>query len=297
MQLRLLSILMLTIICSACNSQAPPSESTRLYQDELQSYWHNNEAEITSYKLMQARYGELHEGTAVLVFVTEHFSPSQFVKPDKVESDDLPILKLNFTKKFNTGIYPYSMMNSTFFPFQNGSHSLKISSSSQEWCGHTFMELKNKKNFKIKILSYFDGESRDEITLKKSLLEDDIWSIIRLDPDKLPTGELKMIPSFFFLRLLHKKTAAYTAIASKTNNQATTTYELKYPELDRSLAITFEKSFPFRILSWEESSYSGWGVNRKQLTTTAERIQTINSAYWTHHSNKDLKLRAKLGLE
>lgn len=40
---------------------------------EFKSYWYSNEAEITSYKLEQARYGEMRDGTAVLIYVTEPF--------------------------------------------------------------------------------------------------------------------------------------------------------------------------------------------------------------------------------
>ena len=44
------------------------------HEDELKTYWYNSEAEITSYNLKQARYGEIHEGKAALIFVTEPFS-------------------------------------------------------------------------------------------------------------------------------------------------------------------------------------------------------------------------------
>ena len=44
-------------------------------------YWYDGKAEISSYKLKQGRYGEIHRGTASLIFVTEPFSPQRFVKP------------------------------------------------------------------------------------------------------------------------------------------------------------------------------------------------------------------------
>lgn len=40
---------------------------------EFKSYWYNNEAEITSYKLDQARYGEMRSGTAVLIYAPNPF--------------------------------------------------------------------------------------------------------------------------------------------------------------------------------------------------------------------------------
>ena len=119
---------------------------TRNLSDEAKEYWyHGGGAEITSYELTQARYGELRKGESVMVFVTEPFSPSSNTKADNPGNDNVSVLKLNFTKRFNTGIYPYSMMNSTFYPMQKGEASLKASTSVQEWCGHVYMELQNKK--------------------------------------------------------------------------------------------------------------------------------------------------------
>ena len=82
------------------------------------AYWYNNEAEISSYALSQARYGEVHKGKAVLVYVTEPFSPDKNTKADAPSDGNISVLKLNFMKKFNTGIYPYSMMTSIFFPLR-----------------------------------------------------------------------------------------------------------------------------------------------------------------------------------
>ena len=74
--------------------------------DEFKTYWYTGEAEITSYQLEQARYGEIREGKAVLIFVTENFLPQIQVKADEENPSNISVLKLNATKKFNTGIYP-----------------------------------------------------------------------------------------------------------------------------------------------------------------------------------------------
>jgi len=55
--------------------------------------------------LEQARYGEIHKGRAVTIFVTEPFSKSKQVKLDdyKAAGDDRAnVMKLNMTKNFNT---------------------------------------------------------------------------------------------------------------------------------------------------------------------------------------------------
>src|SRR5205823_4959911 len=112
-------------------------------RDQFRKYWQQGKGEITRYKLVQSRYGELHDGDAVLIFVTEPFSRSKQVKLDDWEhagSDLVEVLKLNFTKKFVTGIYPYSLMLSIFTPV-DASHTLKTSMTGQEWCGQVFSQL------------------------------------------------------------------------------------------------------------------------------------------------------------
>jgi hypothetical protein len=63
-------------------------------QDQFQDYWYNHGAEISRFSLQQMRYGEIHEGDAVLVFVTEKMNPETQIKADHPESQDIAILKL-----------------------------------------------------------------------------------------------------------------------------------------------------------------------------------------------------------
>jgi len=154
-------------------------------ENKFSDYWYQGKAELNSYKLEQARYGEIHSGEAVLVFVTEDFSASKLVKldnPAATPKDAVKILKLNNTRKFNTGIYPYSMMTSVFTPVDLKKHpnTLKITSSSQEWCGHTFMQVKlNKNNYKVGLKSYFESEGDSQFKVNKVMPEDEIWNRMR----------------------------------------------------------------------------------------------------------------------
>ena len=269
---------------------------------EFKDYWYAGEAEITSYKLEQARYGEIHEGDAVLIFVTEDFSKSNQVKldnPDQNPKDKVPILKLNLTKKFNTGVYPYSLMQSVFTPvdFEKYEHSLKVSTTSQEWCGHTFTQLNLSGNqYKVHGFSYFESEGDIEKKIPVALLEDEIWNRIRLSPNDLPKGELKMIPGTLFSRLGHKPLAVENAVATLETSGTQQVYSIQYPELNRRLSVIFNKEFPHEITSWEETRSSGFGANRKQLTTKATLHKSMKLDYWNKHDVKDLPLRAELGL-
>lgn len=276
--------------------QSPKAYQTGKSSSEDQAYWYNSQAEITSYKLTQARYGELHEGTAVFVFVTEPFSPIKYTKADTPDKNNVSVLKLNQTRKFNTGIYPYSIMTSSFLPFQKGDHSIKITSSSQEWCGHTYMEVRDKSsNFQVDIDSYFEGETVEGKTVAKAFLEDDIWTMIRIR-DNLPTGQISMYPSLLFTRLLHIEYKAYPCTASIQKSGTTATYSLHYPGLNRTLSIEFEQAHPRKIIGWTEENYSGFGADKKKLTTTATRMKTINTDYWNQHGVADSTYRKMLNL-
>ena len=253
-------------------------------------YWYAGTAEITSYNLSQSRYGEIHDGTAVTIFVTEDFDPKQQVKADKRKDSNTPILKFNRTKKFNTGIYPYSIMTSIFNTVNDTRHSLKVVNSIQEWCGQTYMQLNNREQFEIQANSYFQSEGDKNFSIEKTWLEDEIWNLIRLNPEELPKGEFNSIPSFEYANLTHKEVKAYNAMAGVFKGDKTSDYFISYPQLQRKLTITFNNEFPHTIEKWEETNPNG-------QVTTATIIKRIQSPYWSKNTNKFSVLRDSLGLK
>ncbi|MBT8266222.1 MAG: septum formation inhibitor Maf [Bacteroidia bacterium] len=267
---------------------AEANEPSQAFKD----YWYAGVAEITSFELEQARYGELRNGNAVLIYVTEDFRPEAQVKADRSYADNISVLKLNATKTFNTGIYPYSIMQSTFYPVSNDQHALKVSSSIQEWCGHVYSQLNNRDQFEIDSHSYFESEADADFKLDKAILENEIWTQLRIDPASLPQGDMMIIPSLEFIRLRHIELKAYKAIATLSEG----IYTLDYPNLDRSLSISFKTEFPYEIQGWTETFNSGFGPNAKTMTTTAKKLESITSAYWSKNSNADEGLRKTLGL-
>ena len=250
------------------------------WQQHANNYWFKGKAEIASYSLKQARYGEIREGEAVLVYVTEPMRKATQVKADTQASDDIPVLKLNSMKHFVTGIYPYSIMNSTFSPLHGEGHALKVTSSTQEWCGQVFTQLNNRDDFEINGFSYFESEGDVSLSLKPTHIENDIWTKLRIDPTQLPTGKLKMIPSFDFLRLRHHPIQAYNSEATVTRHDDYMEYRLSYPKFQRELTIQFNSEFPYDIISWTESHKSGFGKNAEVMTTTATRLALIQADYW-----------------
>ncbi|MEH6681312.1 MAG: septum formation inhibitor Maf [Sediminicola sp.] len=306
-RLPLLPLLLLVVSCkeSPHAPKSPPEplatktvtgQGEKPLSKQFKEYWYSGEAEITSYTLTQARYGELRDGHSVLVYVTEPFSAAEQVKADNPDSSAVPVLKLNTTKNFLTGIYPYSIMSSSFHPVQGEGHALKVSNSVQEWCGHVYAQLNNREQFEIRSHSYFESEGDRNFQLEPAHLEDEIWNKIRIDTASLPTGTIKMIPSLEYTRLSHKELKGYEAMATLTTTDSISVYTVIYPQLERSLAIHFTTDFPHGIERWTESYPSGFGTKAKVLFSTAVKKKRIKTPYWQQNGNSDLFLRDSLGL-
>lgn len=299
MKLNILLFLFISIFYSCTENNLKQTdkvikEKSKIYEvkkhKNFNQYWYDGNAEITSYKLSQVRYGEIHEGRAVTIFVTEDFLPEKQVKADYQNEKNIPVLKLNSTKKFLTGVYPYSIMTSTFSPVYNDIHPLKITFSSQEWCGNTFMQLNNRKKFEIDFYSYFESNSDKKKSLEKNVLENSFWNLARINPYQIKKGRYKIIPSFEFLALNHKKIKPYNAEVNLLKQDNLLNLTIYYPELKRKLILNLTEDFPFTIESWEEHIVRG----EKKLVTKAEKIEKIKIKYWNKNSNKDKIIREKL---
>lgn len=280
--------------------------------ERFDAYWNQGKGELTRYALIQSRYGEQHEGDAVLVFVTEPFSRSKQVKLDdwaNAGRDRVDVLKLNFSKKFLTGIYPYSLMLSVFTPVDAAANprTLKTTMSGQEWCGHVFSQL-NLRNgrYHLRGFSYFESDGDEDRTVPAAFLEDEIWTRIRLAPDALPTGDFPVLPGSFANRLLHQPLAVRPArggfvdadaavLKARFGDVPLRAYRLSYAGGDhRELTIYVEKNFPHGIAGWDET----WTPRRggPEQVTRATRTATLLTPYWSEHGNADRELRAKLDL-
>ncbi len=298
----LLFLLAVTLATFSCRyTPTPPTEG-------FQQKWYAGKAELSSYTLQQARYGEIRNGEAVLIFVTEEFSTSKLVKLDEPgnTSDKVRVLKMNMTKKFNTGIYPYSMMLSVFTPVskEGNEKTVKADCSSQEWCGHTFSILKlDGRKYNWQLHSYFEKEVEQNKKLGADLIEDELWSRIRINPYNLPQGKVSMLPSLFWQRLSHTEMKAQEAVLSVTKRDTVSikdssvqVFSIHYPALKRTLQIYFQYSFPHEIMGWEETYPDGFANNKKMLTTKAVRKKTIWLDYWKHNTIADSTYRDSLQL-
>lgn len=297
LKMKYLSVLLFSVLLFSCDELIHQESLIDLTKEKsFKEYWYQQKAEMNSYKLSQARYGEIRKGEVVLVFVTEDFSKSKHVKQDNPSEnweDRVPIIKLNFSKKFNTGIYPYSMMLSVFTPIKGDNLSpLKLTNSNQEWCGQTFTQMnKNDNGYLVNQYSYFEQEGDETEQVFTYPFEDNLFNIIRTKPKSLLVGTFKMYPAIMYSRLMHKPLKAYTVEAKLEVEKYLTVYTLHYPKLDRTFSIQFKTEFPYEIEYWKEEYISGWGESKSMLITEATLKDRRLIDYWNKNAVKDSTLR------
>lgn len=263
-----------------------------LQADSIRDYWFNG-AEISSFELSQSRYGKNHPGHAELIFVTEPFLVEKQVKNESGKSNSTDVLKLNALTTYNTGIYSYRTMTSTFRPvdLDKFPYALKSNTSIQDWCGQAFQQYNFKdSSWNVELRSYFEQKADKDFTLPTAYLEDELWITLRLNPKKLPLGETEIIPGAIYSRYNHEKITVSKAVAKLVESGETSTYSLTYPSLNRTLAITFDSAFPHVIRKWTEKTKTG-------ITTATLRKRLTNVPYWGMNLPEDAEKRKELGLE
>lgn len=310
-------LLGLALLLAACsphppNGEAVPPANTpgadgfvaKAASTSFWSHWSDGKAELNGYNLTQSRYGELRQGRAILVFVTEPFSKKDMVKVDRWDRSDpnqVQAMKLNFIKKFQTGIYDYSVMTSIFVDPSDRFRPIKTSFSMQEWCGNVYEEtLFREGKAQITTNSYFEGESsRTEVDFSGNIVEEDTLKItlrgLASEALERPSGDFRMLPSATRRRLTHKpSTLVDTSVSWSEDAKSVTvpagTFEVQtasYARQDGSTcAYDLEVAYPHRIVAWS--------------CTDGEKAELTGSTrlpYWSTHREGDEKLLGELGLE
>jgi hypothetical protein len=259
-------------------------------------YWLDGKAELTRYDLEQARHGEIHAGDVVLIFETSGHPPGE---PVKTGGD--PVLKLGFTKRFNTGMIPCSTMTSVVTPirFDTSPRTLETVTSVQEWSGHSWLQLElGGEDYRVMRQSSIEPELDGASTLEAVWLEDEIWTRIRLAPSSLPTGMVRIVPGGEQSSLRRRPLAVETArVSLEEVSEGVMIYALRYPKLERKLAIRFEKAFPHTILGWEEWDKDPLGSGARSQTTRATRAESIRLDFRNRTGKNEAGWRKKLGLD
>ena len=308
------SLIVLLGILMNCN--APPTNGAQppataidaptpgSFKGELTDYWHQGKAEINTYDLEQIRYGEVHPGQVTMIFVTEDFLVDEQVKNDDyVNPNSTPILKTNQIRRFTTGIYDYSQMTSVFTPTDLATqpHTLKVTTSVQDWCGQTFNQVNRSggNDWAILLRSYFEKEGDSETNVPADFLEDELFNRIRTGWRELPTGKASVLPASGYLVMMHQPHRAVETqltlgdyAGDRFEGDELKAYTIEFPTLDRTTKIVFEAAAPHVIRGWTET-YPSRG---KALTTVATLSKQVVEPYWSQNSLADGYRRADLGL-
>ena len=271
-------------------------------------HWADGRAELSSYRVVQPRYGEPREGHAVLVFVTEDVHARTRIKvesPETPRADRIYVLKLNQMLRFTTGIYDYSMMTSVFSAVEPLTDSrsfepLRVTFTAQEWCGHVFEEVQVRDGAVLgELFSYFERVGRRSWRLDRPpefVSEDNLLIRIReLRGPMMEEGEsrnVKLLPGLWELRLRHRPRELVEAVLSKGRRESVEVQGRGFEAVpwtwsygQRQKTVWVDAEYPHRILRWSDSSGS-----------RGELIVSVRRPYWNLQSLEDESFRAELGL-
>lgn len=165
--------------CAESTADAPGPEARENTTRKLGAYpaafaglvqWDDGLSEISYYDAVDTIYGAQRRYTRVMLVNREWLNAAEFVKamvPDLARGD-IPVLKLNIAEEIPTANYNYRYMV-TLFVNRESLLPLKLTASSQEWCGTTFKQLQwlpagrgteapSRPELRIQSFSYFEGE-------------------------------------------------------------------------------------------------------------------------------------------
>ena len=274
---------------------------------DFYAHWADGRAEISSYRVVQPRYGEAREGYGVLIFVTEDLNRNTYVKVESPtpQAERVYVLKLNNVLKFTTGIYDYSVMTSVFSAVEglDGTRPfelMKVNLSSQEWCGHVFDEIRaDDGKLRGALNSYFEREGLRTYSLDVAdgfMCEDHLLIQIReLKGPMMRSGEsrpVRLLRSLWSFRTRRRPHALVDARLRKGKPESITVANESHNaipwrwETDRwNTTVWVEAAYPRRILKWED----GTGAR-------AELITTVREPYWRQKALSDEVYRKRLGI-
>lgn len=299
----------LVVICSLfCSCTSASAAQPPEFGDLFWQHWGDGRAEIAGYDLTYQRYGEPRQGTAIAIFVTETFSDTARVKANPglhPKRDEYPVLKLNLVQDFQTGVYDYNMMSSSFAQLTARSGHppgslTKVSFSAQEWCGHAYTQLLfDRDRIRHTSHSYFDGEA-DEVTTmdypKNGLSAESLFFWARglagpqLGPGKTTT--VPFLPSLERTRLDHRPLTWSSITLEREAKPETLSVPGGEFEVETftaraadGLVYTFrvERAFPNRLIAWhtnrgDKAQLRGvqrlkyWELNREGNESILEKI-------------------------
>jgi hypothetical protein len=244
--------------------------------------WDDGRAEVDAYEATERRYGILRPFTAYHIVVKEDFSRTQLVKADPGHdpSDLVTVMKLNQVIHYQTGIYSYHQMASTFYA-RATMDLLKFSLTSFEWCGNSFKEFTRRDGrAELHVHTYWDGQADQTYDLPSGtdvVLYDQLPLWIRSLPQEAGTSRsLRLVPGQINSKGPRPEVepAALRAVAEESVKAPAGTFKTLRWELkvgDRPPDVyQIGRSFPYLLVAWNKPDGGSYRLRWTQRL-----------AYWT----------------
>ena len=278
-----------------------PATAVTTASQAFWAHWGDGKAELSGYAVKTSRYGEPREGRVVLIYVTEPMDRRNWIKDDAGDvpaQDRVNVLKLNVALKFQTGIYPYSVMTSVFAPVDTTATErftpTKITMSAQEWCGHVYEKiLPSAGAFELELRSYFHADGDRDATVKTpagTLYEDALLLQLRELDGAFAGGKNwagSIVPSLWSQRKSHSALGPVAATIKRKDatreGTAVTRFTLVYGSVVTSYDV--EKASPRRVLGWKSTSGE-----------EAKLLKTARLPYWQLNGPGDEKYLQQIGM-
>jgi hypothetical protein len=252
---------------------------------------------MIGYEAITPRYGHLRRSELALVYVTEPFSRRTLIKDDDARgADRMDVLKLNVSERFQTGVYPYSVLTSVFCPTDairsERFSPAKITLSAQEWCGHVYLGVwPDEDAYALRGMSYFasEGEVDDRVQTPADALYEDALLIQLRELDGPFHGgrdwEGALVPALWRNRRAHRPLAPVSArITRREIDRDLLRFSLESEGFTRTFDV--ERGGDRRVVGWSSSD----GARTRLLRST-------RMAYWSLHGPGDEARRAEFGLD
>lgn len=315
--LLLLLLLLLLVALAPTRARASASAPAPTYDSVFWQHWGDGRAEIASYVVTRPRYGEMRSGRGVLIFVTEPWSVRNHAKADgdkhQNAMDDkrevIQTLKLNTVEDFQTGIYDYHLMTSSWTaidaaPGRPPGSAAKISFSAQEWCGTTWHDVTfDARSAADVVRSYFESESAMRMLDnpagdgKPALVEDNVlvWARGLAAPVVARGGSttVALLPALARSRLEHKPLSWTQATLARDERPTQVTVPAGTFAAERAVVTTqgrtieifIEAAAPRRIIKIAHSDGTVWQLKG-----------SVRTAYWKQSREGDERALEPLGL-
>jgi hypothetical protein len=245
------------------------------------SYWNGGKAEFQTYDAKIEKYGYDREAEVKIILVKEPFDLFKGVKSLTVPKS-IDVIKMNYIQSFPVGVYEYNQMASIFFERSSG-RILKYSMSSQDGCGHSYMQythIGEEHNFIF--YSYFD----DEGEIKRTIIESDpiyfydaLPLILRFRMEDKNPYMIKIFPGFISNKFT-EPTASEVKVSKTLLENVTfnnifyeSVYSVVVNDGNKMDTFYFDTVYPHRLIKWKMNNKDELNLDKSSFTYYWKKIK------------------------